>query len=281
MAKRLTRTKQKIAAAKIPYRVPADARLPERVRGVLATLYLLYNEGYLPSGPRDQPESHPTAAPEGDSLAGEAGPALRPDLTGEAIRLTRLVVGLMPDEPEAVGLLALMLLTEARRPARVEGGRLVTLDRQDRSRWDRAMVAEGHALVRACLRRRQPGRYQLLAAIGAVHTDAPTAADTQWDQVVALYDQLYAVEPTPVVGLGRAVAVAEAVGPQSGLAALDALPGASSLERYHPFHATRAELLRRVGRTAEADAVYGRALELATNPAERAHLEGRRAELAG
>lgn len=245
MAKRLTRTKQKIAAARIPYRVPPDAELPGRVRGVLATVYLIYNEGYLPNG------SEPAAT--------------RPDLTLEAIRLARLVVELMPDEPEAAGLLALLLLTEARRPARVVDERLVTLAEQDRSRWDREMIAEGHALVRACLRRGRPGRYQLLAAVNAVHTDAAAAETTDWGQIVALYDQLYAVEPTPVVGLNCAVAVAERDGPASGLAALDALPGAEALERYHPLHATRAELLRRTGDRAGADAAYRRALELVTS----------------
>jgi RNA polymerase sigma-70 factor, ECF subfamily len=259
MAKRLTRTRQKISAARIPYRVPRDAELPGRVRGVLATLYLIYNEGYLPGGV--EPE------------------ATRPDLTGEAIRLARLVVELMPDEPEAVGLLALLLLTEARRPARVVDDRLVTLDEQDRTRWDRQMIAEGHALVRACLRGGRPGRYQLLAAVNAVHTDAARAELTDWRQIVELYDQLYAVEPTPVVGLNRAVAVAERDGPAAGLAALDVLPGATSLERYHPLHATRAELLRRAGDRAGAALAYERALALVSNPAERRHLEARRASL--
>jgi RNA polymerase sigma-70 factor (ECF subfamily) len=259
MAKRLTRTRRKIAAARIPYRVPRDAELPGRVRGVLATLYLIYNEGYRPGG------ADPAAT--------------RPELTGEAIRLARLVVELMPDEAEALGLLALLLLTEARQPARVVDGRLVTLAEQDRTRWDRAMVDEGHALVRACLRRGRPGRYQLLAAVNAVHTDAARAELTDWGQIVALYDQLYAVEPTPVVGLNRAVAVAERDGPAAGLAALDALPGLDTLDRYGPLHATRAELFRRLGDAAAADAAYGRALDLAPNPAERRYLEAQRAGL--
>ncbi len=258
MAKRLTRTRRKIAAARIPYRVPRDAELPGRVRGVLATLYLIYNEGYLPGGA------------EGDRAA------TRPELTGEAVRLARLVVELMPDEAEAVGLLALLLLTEARRTARVVDDRLVTLAEQDRTRWDRAMIAEGHALVRACLRRGRPGRYQLLAAVSAVHTDAARAELTDWGQIVALYDQLYAVEPTPVVGLNRAVALAERDGPAAGLAAVDALPGLAALERYGPLHATRAELLRRTGDAAGADAAYGRALELVSNSAERRYLTARR-----
>ncbi len=262
MAKRLTRTKTKIAAAKIPYRVPAEADLPSRVRGVLATLFLIYNEGYLPGG-------------------SPAQDATRPELTGEAIRLVRLVVALMPDEPEAIGLLALMLLIDARRPARVVAERLVTLDEQDRSRWDGAMIVEGHALVRDCLRRGRPGRYQLLAAVGAVHTDAASAAQTDWRQILALYDQLYALEQTAVVGLNRAVAVAEVEGPSAGLADLERLPGRASLERYHALHATRAELLRRAGRWVEAAAAYERALELATNPAERTLLAQRRGSLPG
>jgi RNA polymerase sigma-70 factor (ECF subfamily) len=182
----------------------------------------------------------------------------------------------MPDEPEVAGLLALMLLTDARRAARLDdGGGLVTLDAQDLSLWDRALIAEGHALVRECLRRGRPGHYQLLAAVNAVHTDAPTAADTDWRQVLALYDQMYAATPTPVVALNRAVALAEVEGPEAALGVVDGLP----LEGYHPFHATRADLLRRLGRDAEAREAYDRALELATNPAERSFLERRRAGL--
>ena len=257
MAQRLTRAKRKIAAANIPYRVPRDAELPGRLRGVLAVLYLVFTEGHLPG-------------------SGEA--ALREDLCLEAIRLARVLRELMPDEPEVAGLLALMLLTDARRAARVDaGGAVVTLDAQDRSLWDRAMITEGHELVRACLRRNRPGHYQLLAAVNAVHTDAPTAADTDWAQVLALYDQLYAVTPTAVVALNRAVALAEVQGPAAALPVVDRL----SLDGYHPFHATRADLLRRLGRGEEAVAAYDRALELATNPAERAFLIRRRATVAG
>ncbi|WP_411282918.1 RNA polymerase sigma factor [Lapillicoccus sp.] len=250
MAKRLTRSKQKIRVARIPYRVPSDAQLPDRVRGVLATLFLVFNEGYLSSGPET---------------------AIRIDLCAEAIRLTRVLVAMMPDEPEAQGLLALMLLTDARRPTRVADGALVLLADQDRSRWDHDLVAEGHTIVRACLRRGRPGRYQLLAAINAVHTDAATAEETDWRQVVALYDQLYAVDRTSVVALNRAVALAEVDGPETALAILDTL----DLDGYHAFHATRADLLRRAGRTAGAVTAYERALELATNPGERAFLLGR------
>ena len=252
MAQRITRAKRKIAAANIPYRVPRDHELPGRLRGVLAVVYLVFTEGHLPG-------------------SGEHG--IRDDLCAEAIRLGRVLRALMPDEPEVAGLLALMLLTDARRAARLDaGGALVTLDVQDRSLWDRADIAEGHALVRECLRRNRPGHYQLLAAINAVHTDAATAADTDWSQVLALYDQLYAATPTPVVALNRAVALAEVAGPASALTVVDAL----ELDRYHPYHATRADLLRRLGRHPEAVAAYDRAIALAANPAERAFLSGRR-----
>jgi RNA polymerase sigma-70 factor (ECF subfamily) len=254
MAQRITRGKRKIAAAKIPYRVPRDAELPERLGGVLATIYLVYNEGYLPRS--------------GDS-------AVRTDLSGEAIRLARTVHTLMPDEPEVTGLLALLLLSDARRGARVVGDELVPLDEQDRSRWDAEMIAEGHALVRECLRRNRPGHYQLLAAINAVHADAATYAETDWSQIVALYDMLHAVTPTPVVALNRAVAVAELDGPQAGLELVDDL----DLADYQPFHVTRADLLRRLGRAEESAAAYDRAIAMTDNAAEREFLSGRRALL--
>ena len=254
MAKRLTRSKQKIRANRIPYRVPTDAELPNRLRGVLATLYLVFNEGYLSSS---------------------AETAIRADLCAEAIRLARILASLMPDEPEAQGLLALMLLTDARRAARVADGALVPLPDQDRTRWDHELIAEGQSLVRACLRRNRPGPYQLLAAINAVHTDAAAAADTDWSQIVQLYDQLYAVAPTPVVALSRAIAVAEVDGPAAALAIVDQL----DLAGYHPFHAARADLLRRERRTTEAVEAYTRAIDLATNSAERAYLRSRRGEL--
>jgi RNA polymerase sigma-70 factor (ECF subfamily) len=252
MAQRITRAKRKIAAANIPYRMPRDHELPGRLRGVLAVVYLVFTEGYLPS-------------------SGDDG--IRDDLCAEAIRLGRVLRELMPDEPEVAGLLALMLLTDARRAARVDaGGALVTLDEQDRSLWDAAKIAEGHHLVRECLRRNRPGHYQLLAAVNAVHTDAATAADTDWGQVLALYDQLYAVTPTRVVALNRAVALAEVEGPASALVVVDRL----DLDTYHPYHATRADLLRRLGRNLEAVAAYDRAIELTANPAERALLAARR-----
>ncbi|MEV4413078.1 DUF6596 domain-containing protein [Catellatospora sp. NPDC049609] len=259
MSRRITRAKAKIKAARIPYGVPLREDLPARVTGVLAVLYLIFNEGYLASDPGKE--------------------AVRADLTAEAIRLTRLVRDLMPADGEAAGLLALMLLTEARRAARVSaGGELVALGEQDRGAWDRDLIAEGHALVRARLASGQaPGRYQILAAINAVHTDAPDLRDTDWSQVVALYDQLLRVDPSPIVRLNRAIAVAELDGPQVALAEIDGLP----LQGYHAFHATRADLLRRLGRGEDSRAAYDRAIELAGNTAETAYLTRRRDQLAG
>jgi RNA polymerase sigma-70 factor (ECF subfamily) len=255
MAQRLVRAKGKIRDANIPYRVPEDHDLPERLAAVLAVVYLVFNEGY--------------AASSGDEL-------VREDLCAEAIRLGRLLLELMPDEPEAMGLLALMLLTQSRRAARTTpAGELVLLADQDRERWDRELIAEGQALVRRCLRRDQPGPYQLQAAINAVHSDAPTAALTDWSEIVALYDQLMALAPSPIVALNRAVAVAEVDGPQAALALVDEL----ALEDYHVHHAIRADLLRRLERRDEAARAYDAAIALAGNAAERAFLERRRAAL--
>jgi RNA polymerase sigma-70 factor (ECF subfamily) len=259
MERRITRAKAKIKAARIPYMVPSAVDLRARVAGVLAVLFLVFNEGYLATGPGTDP--------------------VRADLTAEAIRLMRLIRALMPEDGEVAGLLALMLLTEARRAARVSAsGELVTLDEQDRGAWDAALVAEGHRLVRERLAAGvAPGRYQILAAINAVHTSARDARFTDWSQVVALYDQLVRLDPSPIVRLNRAIAVAEVDGPQVALSAVDRLE--EKLSAYHAYHATRADLLRRLGRDQESRAVYDRAIELAGNTAEAAYLTRRRDQL--
>jgi len=257
MGQRITRAKTKIKDAGIPYGVPLRDDLPARVTGVLAVLFLIFNEGYLASDPGKE--------------------AVRADLTAEAIRLTRLVRALLPADGEAAGLLALMLLTEARRPARVSAaGELIVLGEQDRTAWDRELIAEGHALVRARLAAgRRPGRYQILAAINAVHTDARDPRDTDWSQVVALYDQLLRLDPSPIVRLNRAIAIAELDGPEVALAEVGSLP----LDGYHAWHATRADLLRRLGRTGQARTAYDRAIALSGNTAESAYLRRRRDQL--
>jgi RNA polymerase sigma-70 factor (ECF subfamily) len=255
MAQRITRAKAKIKQAHIPYRVPLADDLPTRMSAVLAVLYLIFNEGYLSTTPVP----------------------VREDLCAEAIRLTRQlreVSAPLGPQPEIVGLLALMLLLDARRPARVRDGMLVTLPEQDRSAWNTAQIDEGHELVRQCLALNRPGPYQIQAAINAVHTDAASASSTDWSQVLTLYDQLTAIAPSPIVALNRAVAVAELDGPQVALAIVDDL----DLGSYHAFHATRADLLRRLGRFAEARAAYDQAISLTENAAERAWLAKRRAD---
>jgi RNA polymerase sigma-70 factor (ECF subfamily) len=240
MAQRLARAKRKIKAARIPYRVPEDHEEPGRLRPVLAVVYLIFN-------------------------AGLTSPA-EPSLCLEGIRLARILVALMPDEPEVAGLLALLLLTESRRSSRTAAdGSLVLLGEQDRARWDRTMIEEGQAIVRACLRRNQPGAYQLQAAINAVHANALTIEETDWSQIVALYDQLLAISPTPVVAMNRAIAIGEVQGPAAALALVDEL----ALDNYYSFHATRADLLARLGRNREATVAYERAAAMAPTDAER------------
>jgi RNA polymerase sigma-70 factor (ECF subfamily) len=251
LAQRIVRAKKKIKVNEIPYRVPDDAELPDRLKSVLGVIYLIFNEGHT--------------ATEGETLT-------RQDLSGEAIRLGRLVTELMPDEPEAAGLLGLMLLVESRRPARVstEGG-IVLLPDQDRELWDRNMIEEGQRIVRSCLRRNQPGPYQIQAAINAVHSDAATTYETDWSQIVALYDQLMSIAPTEIVALNRAVAVGEIEGPGPALELIDEL----DLDSYYLFHSSRAAMLARLGRHDEAGIAYREALRLTKNAAEQSFLRGR------
>lgn len=260
MAKRLTRAKRKIKHAGVPYRVPPAHLLPERTPAVLGVLYLLFNEGY--------------SATSGSEL-------IRRGLADEAIRLARVLTQLMPDEPEAVGLLALMLLQHARRDARVDGaGDLVTLDKQDRARWDQDEIDDGTALLEGALRRGRPGPYQIQAAIAACHATARDAADTDWAQIATLYGELEQRTPSPTVTLNRAVAVGMADGPAAGLRLVDALTTSGALAGYHLLPATRADLLRRLGRNAEAAEAYREALDLAPTDTERRYLRGRLTELA-
>jgi RNA polymerase sigma-70 factor (ECF subfamily) len=255
LAQRIVRAKRKLRDNHAPYRIPHAAELPDRLHAVLAAIYLIYTEGHT--------------ATTGDSLT-------RVDLSREAIRLGGVLTELMPDELETVGLLALMLLTEARRPARTAtDGSMVRLADQDRTQWNRMLITEGHALVRACLRRNQPGPFQIQAAIAAVHADAATAAATDWPQIVALYDQLYAMHPNAVIALNRAVAIGEMRGAAAGLHALDSLD-VTLLEDYQPYHAARADLLARAGRRDATVAAYDRAIELTANPTEQRFLERQR-----
>jgi RNA polymerase sigma-70 factor, ECF subfamily len=259
IAQRIVRAKRKLRHNHASYEIPSAAQLPDRLQTVLAAISLIFTEGHT-------------------STTGEQ--LVSTDLSSEAIRLTRLLVELMPDEPEAIGLLALMLLTDARRPARLDtDGSMVRLSNQDRALWNRQLLAEGKRLVRACLRRNQPGPFQIQAAIAAVHADAPTAATTDWAQIVALYDQLYERTPNPVVALNRAIAISELKGPAAGLVALDALD-ADRLAEYQPYHATRADLLARSGRITDATDAYSRAISLTTNPSERRFLVTQQAHAA-
>ena len=260
LAQRIVRAKRKLHDNHASYCIPIAAELPDRLEAVLAAIYLIYNAGH-------------TAA-SGETLT-------RADLSAEAVRLGRTLVDLMPNEAEALGLLALTVLTESRRPTRTDSdGTMVRLAEQDRTRWDRTLILEGHELMRICLRRNQPGPFQVQAAIAAVHADAATAESTDWSQIVALYDQLYALRPNPVVALNRSVAVAELRGPVDGLAVLDAID-ARPLGEYQPYFAARADLLVRAGRHNDALAAYDRAIELTTNSVERAFLIHERDALTG
>lgn len=259
LAQRLVRAKKKIRDAGIPYRVPPTNLLPERLDGVLQVLYLVFNEGYTASS--------------GDAL-------VRRELSAEAIRLTRIVMSLLPDEPEALGLLALMLLTDARREARTgDDGELILLEAQDRTRWDRDRIVEGEDLVQRALAMSRPGRYQVQAAVAAVHDEAATPTETDWTQIADLYRTLARMTPTPVVELNLAVAVAMSDGPAFGLAMMDGIAASGELEGYPYLHAARGDLLRRLERWSEAEMAYGRALELTTNRSERTFLEGRLVEV--